>query len=220
MAHNSLQKRKQQTMKGHQINMKLLAICFCMTLLIGCTSKSLSVRYYLLHTPEKNLSDNMNKEKPIVVLQLLDVAEYLRQTSLVMQVEQNQLYYSRQDVWAENLQTSFYQALLQDLNATGQRNYVALSAPEAIDATTSISVKLAHFHATDKSSVVSSGRYWLSATNAQAKKNNKRGVASHTFFFESELKQDGYAQAVKQLRMLVTSLAEQIEKDIAALPNN
>ncbi len=38
--------------------------------------------------------------------------------------------------------------------------------------------------------------------------------------FKSELKQDGYAHAVEQLRTLVASLAKQIEQDIAALPNN
>jgi uncharacterized lipoprotein YmbA len=45
-------------------------------------------------------------------------------------------------------------------------------------------------------------------------------TSSHSFFFESELKQDGYSHAVKQLRTLITRLAKQIETDIAAPPNN
>lgn len=207
-------------MKELQISMKILAICLCMTLLVGCTSKPLSVRYYLLHTPENNLPNTADKTKPIAVLQLLNVADYLRQTSLVMQVDQHELYYSSQDVWAEKLESSFYKALLQDLNTSGQRSYVASSAPEEIDATTSISIQLAHFHATDKSTVVSSGRYWLSGSNQQIEQNKNLTSSSHVFFFESQLKQDGYAHAVEQLRTLVTSLATQIEKDIAALPNN
>jgi len=200
--------------------MKILAICLCMALLVGCTSKPLSVRYYLLHTPENNLPNTADKTKPTAVLQLLNVADYLRQTNLVMQIDQHELYYSRQDVWAEKLESSFYKALLQDLNTSGHQNYVASSAPEAIDATTSISIQLAHFHATDKSTVVSSGRYWLSGSNQQIEQNKNLTSSSHVFFFESQLKQDGYAHAVEQLRTLVTSLATQIEKDIAALPNN
>ena len=199
--------------------MKILAICLCMTLLVGCTSKPLSVRYYLLHTPENNLPNTTDKTKPIAVLQLLNVADYLRHTSLVMQVDQHELYYSSQDVWAEKLESSFYKALLQDLNISGHQNYVASTAPEAIDANTSISIQLAHFHATDKSTVVSSGRYWLSGINQQIEQNKNLTSSSHVFFFESQLKQDGYAHAVEQLRTLVTSLGTQIEKDIAALPN-
>lgn len=200
--------------------MKILTICLCMALLISCTSAPLSVRYYLLHTPENKMPDTRNDAKPIAVLKLLNVADYLRQSSLVMQVAQHELYYSRQDVWAEKLQSSFYKALLQDLNATGQRNYVASSSPNATHAAAAITVKLEHFHATDSSTVVSSGHYWLSATDRQTDKSNNLATTSHSFFFESQLKQDGYAHAVNKLRKLVHSLSKQIEKDIAALPNN
>jgi len=196
---------------------------------MSCTSNPLSVRYYLLHTPDNKVSSTTLettaikttavKTKPITVLRLLDVADYLRQSSLVMQVNQHELYYSRQDVWAEKLHSSFYKALLQDLNTSGQRYYVASSSPNAINAVAAITVKLEHFHSTDASTVVSSGRYWLSANDPQTDKNKDLNQSSHSFFFESQLKQDGYAHAVAQLRTLVVSLSQQIETDIAALPN-
>jgi uncharacterized lipoprotein YmbA len=212
-------------MMEQQINMKIMTICLCLALLISCTSEPLNVRYYLLHTPENNVLNTIIetkpvKAKPIVVLQLLNVADYLRQSSLVMQINANELHYSRQDVWAEKLQSSFYKALLQDLNTTDQRNYVALTSPNAIYAVTAIKVKLDHFHVTDASTVVSSGRYWLSEKDPQTNKNENFAASEHSFFFESELKQDGYAHAVEQLRTLVVNLAKKIEKDIAALPNN
>jgi uncharacterized lipoprotein YmbA len=206
-------------MKEYQINMKKLTICLCMALLLGCTSEPLSVRYFLLHTPGNKVKNTVFETKPIAVLQLVNVADYLRQPSLVMQVDRHELHYSRQDVWAEKLQASFYKALLQDLNATGQRNYVASSSPNATHAAVEISIKLEHFHATDTSTVVSSGRYWLSQNDPQASKAKDVTTSSHSFFFESQLNQDGYAHAVEQLRTLVVSLSKQIEKDIAALPN-
>ena len=205
--------------------MKIVNICLCMVLLMGCTSEPSSVRYYLLHTPENKVSNitlvtQPTKTKPIVVLQLLDVADYLRQSSLVVQVNEHELHYSRQDVWAEKLQSSFYKALLQDLNATGHRNYVPYSSPNATLATATILVQLEHFHATGASTVVSSGRYWVSADDPKTNKIKGLVTSSQTFLFESDLKQDGYAHAVEQLRTLVFSLSKKIEKDIAALPNN
>jgi uncharacterized lipoprotein YmbA len=178
------------------------------------------VKYYLLHTPKNNISHTSIQAKPVVILQVVDVAEYLNKLSLVMQVDKHELYYSRQNVWAEKLQSSFYKALLEDLNATGQRVYVEHNSPDAEFAVSSIKVELEHFHATDTSIVVSSGRYWLSLSDTEVTKNNKFPTSSQPFFFESELNQDGYAHAVEKLRTLINSLAKQIERDIAALPNN
>lgn len=214
--------------------MKIVTICICMALFNSCTSTPLSVRYYLLHTPENKVSNTALNVKPtsvkpitaepattklIAVLHSVDVADYLRQSSLVMQVGQHQLHYSRQDVWAEELQSSFYKALLQDLNATGQHNYITSSSPNASQAATTITIKLDHFHATDSSSVISSGRYWLSVNAINPLKKNDSASSSHSFFFELELDQDGYANAVKQLRSLIVTLSKQIETDMLALPN-
>ena len=213
--------------------MKIVIIGLCMAVLNSCTSTPLSVRYYLLHTPENKVSNTTLEAEPTAtkstetktkaVLQSLDVANYLQQSSLVMQVDQHQLYYSRQDVWAEKLQSSFYKALLQDLNATSDRDYVASYSPSVSKAAVAISVKLEHFHATDSSTVISSGQYWLSVNDPQTSKTGKSkqlATSSHSFFFESQLEQDGYAHAVEKLRALVVGLSKQIEKDIAALPDN
>ena len=207
-------------MKGRQINMKMITIFLCIALLSSCSSKPLNVRYYLLHTPEMKISDTTDKIKPMVVFQLLNVADYLRQSSLVIQVAQHELHYSRQDVWAETLQSSFYKALLQDLNTTSERIYVASSSPNAMFAEVAITLKLEHFHTTDSSTVVSSGQYWLSVNTPQTNKNKEMTASSYPFFFESGLKQNGYAHAVEQLRALIFILSKKIEKDIAALPNN
>jgi uncharacterized lipoprotein YmbA len=180
------------------------------------------VKYYLLHTPESQISNISFKDKPAVILQMVDVAEYLNQSGLVIQVDMYELYYSRQDVWAEKLQSAFYKALLEDLNSTGQRNYVAPNSPNAKFATASIKVELEHFHATDLSTVINSGRYYLSAIDTQHKTNNNAYVSSlnNTYYFDLALEKDGYTHAVEQLRKLISSLAKKIEKDIAALPNN
>lgn len=199
--------------------MKIITFCLCM-LLLSCTSEPLNVRYYLLHTPQNTGDIKSATAKPIAVLQALSIADYLRQSSLVLQVDEHELHYARQDVWAEALQSSFYNALLQDLNTIGLRNYVAATAPDAQGASTIIRVQLDHFHATDASTVVSSGRYWLSVKDLKGDKNNVMAAAAHGFYFESELTQDGYAHGVEQLRTLVSHLANQIEKDVAVLSHH
>ena len=212
-------KKLETNMKIMKI-MKIVVICLCMTLLSSCSSGPSNVRYYLLHTAKNKVSHTSDESKPTIVLQLLNVADYLYQSSLVMQVSQHELHYSRHDVWAEKLQTSFYNALLQDLNVGGQRNYIASTSPNVPFAFASVIITLDHFHATDASTVVSSGKYWLLADNDLASEAKRVAVSSHSFFFESELKQDGYAHAVEKLRTLISNLATQIERDIAALPNS
>ncbi|WP_299073584.1 ABC-type transport auxiliary lipoprotein family protein [uncultured Paraglaciecola sp.] len=199
--------------------MQLRSVFLCLLLLCSCTSAPVNIHYYLLHTPESHPISINDASKPTAALQPLSIADYLQQSSLVMQVNQNQLHYARQDLWAETLQSSFYKALLQDLNTYGQRNYMPYTPPYSAQTEVTISVQLDHFHVTDTSSVISSGRYTLS--NPSSKDGNNRNTArsSHAFYFESELTQDGYAHAVEQLRSLVVLLSKQIEEDIAALPD-
>lgn len=199
--------------------MKTVIICIGLLMLIGCTTEPLNLRYYLLHSPKGEIANVRDNSKSTIALQIVNVADYLRQSNLVMQINQHEMYYSQQDVWAEKLQTSFQKALLQDLNSLGKQNYVAASSPIAKVADIKISIELEHFHATDMSTAVGSGRYWIS-TNT-----NKNGINSVItsenlpFFFESDLQQDGFAHAVEQLRTVIFSLSNQINKDISALPN-
>jgi uncharacterized lipoprotein YmbA len=187
--------------------------------LMACTSDPLMVRYYLLHTPDKIEGASIQTAKSIVVLEKIAVANYLRQTSLVMQVAEHELYYSRQDVWAESLQTSFYNALLQDLNNSNSHTYVSYNSPIADMSTLTIKVKLEHFHATDKSTIVTTGSYWLSPQNGGASEGESAELLQDTFYFDIALHQDGYAHAVEQLRLSINQLAQQLQIQIKAMSN-
>jgi uncharacterized lipoprotein YmbA len=193
--------------------MKILITLLLTLMGTACTSAPQTVHYYLLHTPSLQQTDNSHSGKPTVALKTIVVADYLRQSSLVLQLNQHELYYSRQDVWAESLQSSFTKALLQDLNHSTPLSYISALAPSG-PISDQVSIKLEHFHITHNASVVASGHYWLT--------NNDSPLASSfskTFFFERPLQEDGYEHAVQQLRKLVTALAQQLGQDVANMPS-
>ena len=200
--------------------MKTILLLLLIIALFSCNSAPVNIHHYLLNTPMAVVAVQKNQTLPIVVLKQVNIADYLRQSNLVMLLAQHELYYSRQDVWAESLQSSFYQALLQELNQSSSHNYVSVQSPLADKASTSISIDLAHFHSTYLSTVVAAGNYWLATSSQKTNKNDALSITENSFYYELTLQHDGFAHAVNQLRETVTKLAHKINQDIAALPHN
>jgi uncharacterized lipoprotein YmbA len=194
--------------------MKTITFIFFGLLLVSCTSEPLDVRYYLLHTPSQPIKTTADQANlPIVLVQKIKLADYLRQSSMSMQIGQHEMYYSRQDVWAETLQSSFQKALLQDLNISTQHLYTHNFTPNTAQTMANIELKLEHFHATDDSTVITSGQYWITPTTSKNTQNVSANSIVQNFYFELTLEEDGYPHAVKQLRKLVTMLSKQINQD-------
>jgi hypothetical protein len=188
--------------------------------LLSCNSPPVKINHYLLNTPNNSQVPEKHKNAGIVLLRQVNIADYLRQPNLVLLLEQHKLHYSPRDVWAESLKSAFSQALLQDLNHSQDQHYISASSPLGDQANISINIDLAHFHSTHLSTVVMSGRYWLSAHNSQQKKAKQVPITEHSFYYELDLQKDGFAHAVDQLRATLTLLSKKIEKDIALLTHN
>ncbi len=188
----------------------LVVAILSMFLLAACSSNVLvKTQYYLLNNP--TLSDNSqfeNENSPVISITLSAFPDYLKQANLVLQLSDHQLHYSDFHFWAEPLQSSFAQALIDDANNLDSRfQYVASTAisPESpLPAVMEIVVSISAFHATHQAQAILSGRYWLKdkalATNLKA--NN--------FAVTVDLKEDGYPHAVEQMRKAITQLAEQV----------
>ena len=181
-----------------------MILIFISWILLSCSSAPLSVNHYLLHSPTPPSTTIGDLQKSSVTFDQVIIADYLRQVSLVIQMDDHKLYFSRQDIWAESLQTSFYKALKYDLNLSKNTMYV--TSHQSSEQEITLKVKLEHFHITNHSSVISSGTYMLLG-------NNTQGVEK-PFYFTLPLKQDGYPHAVSQLRKTVKTLAQQINQDI------
>lgn len=192
----------------------ILGIC-----LFSCSVPGVKIHYYLLDSHADKLPVVGEQVLPIVLVKPLVIADYLRQPNLVMLLEQHQIHYSLQDVWAESLQTAFHRALLQDLNSSDSHHYISASSPLVNKASRTISIDLAHFYSTDVFNVVTSGQYWLSGSRLKESKQDALSITKYPFYYELDLQQDGFSHAVNQLRATVRLLAKQINQDVMALPD-
>jgi uncharacterized protein len=188
----------------------LVVTILSMMLLAACSSNTLvKTQYYLLNSPTLSANTQLkNENSPVIFITLLGFPDYLKQANLVLQLSDHQLHYSDFHFWAEPLQSSFAQALIDDANNLDSRfQYVASTAigPESTPtATIEVVVSISAFHATHQSQAILSGRYWLKD------KTIVTNIRGNNFSVTVELKEDGYPHAVEQMRKAITLLAEQI----------
>lgn len=181
-------------------------------MLSACSSNNTpQTQYYLLNSPTSaNLATTDKENSTDVAITLLELPEYLKQPSLVLQLSSHQLHYSHFHMWAEPLQSSFTQALALDLNNIANRyHFIAPATPNEINADTKLVVKITAFHVTHQSQAILVGSYWLQA------KDIKRKLKGNDFSFTVQLKDDGYPHAVEQMRKAVTQLADEISTTLA-----
>jgi len=194
--------------------MKQALIIFSLSIMLitACSSNNTAkTQYYLLNSPTLNkASDNNNNNKPVVIINLLELPEYLKQASLVLQLSEHQLHYAHFHMWAEPLQVSITEGLLQDLNAIdSHHNYMPVLNPQQLTSTTEVILKINAFHSTHQSQAILTGRYWLK------EKNNNNAVKVHNFTLTADLNANGYPHAVEKMRAVITELANDISKNIA-----
>lgn len=187
---------------------RLLSTCL-IVLLAACSSAPLSINYYLLNSNPPPSPTALAEKAIKVELAEIKLADYLQQANLILQLKGNQIYYSRQDAWAENLQFAMAKSLLTDLNhADTAIQYFNYRDPHQGKAGCQLVVEVDHFQATDEALAIAQGSYWLLDSA------NDKPLLHKSFAHELELEQDGYAHAVKQLRHLLTSLSQQISDDV------
>lgn len=176
--------------------------------LIGCSSAPLNLHYYSLHLPKQTGINTGTKQHTELLLKPIQIADYLKHSSLVMQIEKHQLYYSPQHLWAEPLGVSFRKALKQELNESPRLLIVDTQFPNTTSA--SLQFVLEHFHATNHAKVLAAGHYRV--LNLDTSENL---INIHKpFYFELALKADGHGHAVQQLRQLIQLIANKIRQDI------
>ena len=190
---------------------KLLPLILCIVLQ-ACTSAPININYYLLHTAEGQNVAQKSPQATKIVLGKIILADYLRQNSLVIQLNKNQLYYSPLDIWAESLDVGINKALLADLNQqTGDYQYTRFAAPQSTSATYELVIEIEHFLASNDSTVIASGNYWL------IDKSTGKVTFSDNFYLQKDLSTDGYSHAVAQLRVLLNSLSQNINLKITTM---
>lgn len=181
-------------------------------LLAACSANTpQKSQYYLLNSPTSTNNVNIRHENSQkITLTLLELPDYLKQPSLVLQLSNHQLHYSHFHMWAEPLQSSFLEALTQDLNNINSRlHYFVIAASSQETSSDVVFVKVNAFHATHQSQAILTGTYWLQGKDVTDQ------IAEHNFNLTVALNQDGYEHAVEQMRKSVSQLAQKIVNTLA-----
>lgn len=196
--------------KSTSVLLYIGAICLSLICLVSCSGSPTKTSYYILESTQTQATENQPElNRPLVIIKPIYLADFLKQTGLIMQINQHQLQPARSHLWAESLDEGIKKSLLQDLKVANL-DYTVSAGYQwlAEQARYEVQIKIDQFHATDHSSVVMSGSYWIIGTQA------KKILLNRDFNYQSELQEDGYEHAVSKLRNLIRQLSLQISESL------
>jgi uncharacterized lipoprotein YmbA len=195
------------------MKMKLFAILPLLASLGACSSEPVIVHYYALVPPLSAAEEVVQRaDKPALVIERVDLAEYLRQSGMIIQSGENQLLVSRNNLWAESLELALPKALVRKLQLQSDDYSYYLKNVDWVDRTDyRLRLRIDSLQATDKGEVVAAGRYQLIS---------EHGSKPHVFAdfnFHRDLDQDGYEHVVEQIQALLAQIAEAILGSVQGL---
>lgn len=182
--------------------MRLTFIVLISILLCACSSVPTQINYYLLDSSiigVKNKTET--KTGKTITLEKLQLAHYLESVRLPLLQHDQGVVYASQHVWAEPLQLSISRVLVHDFKNSSAHKLRLTTMPNAENSDYLLQIHIDHFSATDDSTVILTGSYWL---------NNDE----HSFHFKKALTADGFNHSVGQQRLLISELAQMITSDI------
>ncbi|WP_434777813.1 PqiC family protein [Neisseria sp. Ec49-e6-T10] len=173
---------------------KYLFITLILTFLGGCAS--VTTQYYRL--PDSGLP-KQEKNTHLVALKVA-MPNFLNTTSMAYQTDDVTLNFSQQNLWADSLQNSITQSLINKLNKkTNVQEYVISQAP----LNKNITVAVNRFYGRYDGHVTVSG--FIQMTSAEGKI-----LKSQNFDFSIAQKGDGYAAMVRALDTSLDQLTQTI----------
>jgi len=187
-------------------------LCGVLLTIAGCSATpATQATYYRLanHAPSGRIA--VDSSAPVLVIERLELAEFLLQSGLVLQQGDNLLQVSRQHLWAESLDVALPKVLQSDLQSAATAFHIYIQGKDFIASTTyNLRLQIDNFQFTDTGLALLTGQYQL--VNAMAGTERLR----RNFSFTRDLEQDGYPHAVAQLQTLLEMLARQIAEDLTA----
>ncbi|NOR69539.1 MAG: hypothetical protein GQ532_07565 [Methylomarinum sp.] len=178
--------------------------------LSACASNTQSIKYYSLGLNGiQDSNDAIQANQVRVVVAPIQLAKFLNQNNMVMQIGEHEIYKANFHRWAEPLDQSISKLLVQKLNNKKSNAYQFVKSNEYMTENSSLhlSLEIDQFHSTDNAQVILSGHYWLH--------NKEKSFASMKHFSISEqLTRDGYHHSVEKLKGLLGQLANQIVDSI------
>lgn len=176
-----------------------ILIVFCFSLMsCGISSQAPAPTYYLLDAAPLVQKHKLTNNR--IKLEKINIPDYLSTNQLVMRDSGHVLVKANYHSWADGLDDAIQRALLSDLNnLNAQSEFVAWCSD-----CDSINLTIDHFYPAVDGKLLLSGFFELSSKNKETR--------LFRFQLIDDLSIDGYANAVKQMREQVGSLANKINQ--------
>lgn len=177
--------------------------------LAGCSSRPVSMNYYLLYEPVQMSETQDITTWPSIELRSLSIPEYLKQRSLIVQLSPSELHFSPQHVWSEPVEQGVVQSLKDNL-ATNHKFRLQTQRLWTNSAQSGyiLDISIDDFIPAYNGMVILRGTYRLGQSQQPGK--------IIEFAFQTPLEKDGFAHTVEKMRELVAKLANQIVTGIEA----
>ncbi len=176
--------------------------------LMACGSNPVEDHYYSLVLAADDVIAPVHTEetRAHLIVGPVQLPEYLNRRGLAIQIDSNQIQTANHHFWAEPLEEAISKVLVRDIAILASGVTVDRDAGRWTDSgDCRLRIEFDKFHATDRSRVVSSGRYWVSSSDSDVKQE---------FETTQTLSADGHANAVAALRRSLATLAMQITNTI------
>lgn len=181
--------------------------------LSACTSAPININYYALNTEISDSEEHSQNivEKPLIVIEAIELAEFLRQQGIVVETDSNQLHMSSQHRWAERLDEALSRNLIVQLE-TKLPNYRFENAKVHWNKQPKYRANLSfsHFHSSINRQAVIAGRFWILNQENQL-------LTKQSFYLTRDLKKNGYSHAVNQLNLTLKELAQLLTESLQKL---
>ena len=176
--------------------------------LMACGLNPVEDHYYSLVLAADDVMAPVRSEerKAQLIVGPIQLPEYLNRRGLAMQIDSNQIQTANHHFWAEPLEEAISKVLVRDIANLASGVTVDRDAGRWTDpGDCRLRIEFDKFHATDRSRVVSSGRYWISSADSDVRQE---------FDVTESISADGHAYAVAALRRSLGTLATQITDTI------
>jgi uncharacterized lipoprotein YmbA len=191
---------------------RLLLLGSLVALIAACSSaRPLDTSYYRL-TPEHLATGAAATPRPTVVLEKVSLAQFLRQTGMVLQTGSHEIQISKTHLWAETLEQALPRALAIALRQhSGEYDFLIANTDYVAGADRRIRVSFDSFHANTNGEVTAAGHFQIIDGG-----NQQTAAPTHDFRFTETLTEDGYSQVVDRLLDTLDELATLIVQDLAS----
>ncbi len=180
-----------------------------MVLLSSCASDSVTIKYYKLGSQDKiSQSTELTQSvasRPLVLIEPITLADFLRQPGLVIQKTNHQIQISNIHRWSEDLERASSRMILQQLElALPDFRFENQGVQWKARPWLKLSVEFNQFHIVNhQKKVVISGQFWLFD-------GDRTLLLKKKFEFEQSLNKNGYEHAVSKLELSLMAVSKMI----------